>query len=243
MSNKVSLWIFLFFLLLISYQTIKKTNDENVIKELIIEKNIYNNKNFFIGKKIDEIVNKTFQTNNEFLDMDFKNLNLTKDLLKEKWTSNVISNLNTKTIEKIQKLVTYISNKYNISMKNAEKIVYTTFEEASKKNLEPILVLALIDNESRFQQHIKSPIGAVGLTQVVPKYHQDKIDELKKTEGIDIFSIKGNIKVGTQILRDYINVSDGNLQKALQMYNGNIRDKNKKYSSKIFSKMKEYEKI
>jgi soluble lytic murein transglycosylase-like protein len=128
-------------------------------------------------------------------------------------------------------------------MKNAEKIVYTTFEEASKKNLEPILVLALIDNESRFQQHIKSPIGAVGLTQVVPKYHQDKIDELKKTEGIDIFSIKGNIKVGTQILRDYINVSDGNLQKALQMYNGNIRDKNKKYSSKIFSKMKEYEKI
>ena len=143
----------------------------------------------------------------------------------------------------MQKLATYISNTYDIPMKNAEKIVYTTFEESSKKNLEPTLVLSLIDSESRFQQHVKSPVGAVGLTQVMPKYHQAKIAELKRTEGTDIFSITGNIKVGTQILREYINLAGGNLQKALQMYNGSLGDTNKRYSSKIMSKMKEYAKI
>ena len=158
-------------------------------------------------------------------------------------TEKDLDDMKTKKIQKNQKIANYISTKYDIPINNAEKIVYATFEESIKKNLEPTLVLSLIDNESRFQQHIKSPVGAVGLTQVMPKYHKEKIDELRKNEGTDIFSITGNIKVGTQILREYLNQAGGNLKKALQMYNGSVGDSKQRYSNQILSKMREYAKI
>lgn len=242
-SNKVALGLFLSFSLAMGYQTIRQTNSDNVIKEPILERLSDNSKNVVIEKDLDEMIDETVQSNPKFSNMDFKELKTTETLLEENWIPTTNDSTKLKKIQKMQKLASYISNTYDIPMKNAEKIVYTTFEESSKKNLEPMLVLSLIDNESRFQQHIKSPVGAVGLTQVMPKYHQAKIAELRKTEGTDIFSITGNIKVGTQILRDYINLAGGNLQKALQMYNGSAGDSKKKYSSKIMSKMQEYAKI
>lgn len=242
-SNKVALGLFLSFSLAMGYQTIRQTNSDNVIKEPILERLSDNSKNVVIEKDLDDMIDETIQSNPKFSNMDFKELKTTETLLEENWIPNSNDSTKLKKIQKMQKLASYISNTYDIPMKNAEKIVYTTFEESSKKNLEPMLVLSLIDNESRFQQHIKSPVGAVGLTQVMPKYHQAKIAELRKTEGTDIFSITGNIKIGTQILRDYINLAGGNLQKALQMYNGSPGDSKKKYSSKIMSKMQEYAKI
>lgn len=242
-SNKVALGLFLSFSLAMGYQTIRQTSSDNIIKEPILERLSDNSKNLVTEKDLDEMIDETIQSNPKFSNMDFKELKTTETLLEENWIPNTNDSTKLKKIQKMQKLASYISNTYDIPMKNAEKIVYTTFEESSKKNLEPMLVLSLIDNESRFQQHIKSPVGAVGLTQVMPKYHQAKIAELRKTEGTDIFSITGNIKVGTQILRDYINLAGGNLQKALQMYNGSAGDSKKKYSSKIMSKMREYAKI
>lgn len=243
-SNKVALGLFLSFSLAMGYQTIKQQNNENVIKQPILETLSDKSELLVKEKNLDEMIGEEIQSNQNLSNMDFKELKTTETLLEEDWIPNNINDINkTNKIQKMKKLATYISNTYDVPMKSAEKIVYTTFEESSKKNLEPTLVLSLIDHESRFQQHIKSPVGAVGLTQVMPKYHQDKIAELKRTEGTDIFSIAGNIKVGTQILRDCINLAGGNLQKALQMYNGSLGDINKRYSNIIMSKMKKYSKI
>lgn len=243
-SNKIALGLFLSFSLAMGYQTIKQTNNENIIKESVLEKTSDENQNSMKEKDLDQIIDEKIQSNPKFSNLEFKELKTNKDLLEENWMpSNINDSNKLKKIQKMQKLATYISNTYDVPIKNAEKIVYTTFEESSKKNLEPTLVLSLIDNESGFQQNIRSKVGAVGLTQVMPKYHQDKIAELRRTEGTDIFSIKGNIKVGTQILRDYINLAGGNIQKALQMYNGSVGDVKKRYSNKIISKMKEYSRM
>ncbi len=59
-----------------------------------------------------------------------------------------------------------------------------------------------------------------------------------KKENLDIYSIQGNIRVGIQILKEYIDLANGNVQEALQRYNGSYSDKNKSYSKKVFSKMK-----
>lgn len=158
--------------------------------------------------------------------------------------SMIAKNLNSlDKMGQIEALANHISKKYNIPLENAQKIVSTTFEESQKKDLEPALVLSLISTESRFNPNAKSGAGAVGLTQVIPIYHQDKINNLKNNESMSIFSIKGNIKVGTQILREYLNYAGGNLQKALQMYNGNLKDPTKKYSNVILSGMREFKNI
>lgn len=240
-SNKVALGLFLSFSLAMGYQTIRHTKSDNIIKQPVLEK--LSDSSLVTEKDLDEMIDEKIQSNPKFSNIDFKELKTTETLLQENWIPNTNDSIKIQKIQKMQKLASYISNTYDIPMKNAEKIVYTTFEESSKKNLEPMLVLSLIDNESGFRQHIKSPVGAVGLTQVMPKYHKEKIAALRRTEGTDIFSITGNIKVGTQILRDYINLAGGNLQKGLQMYNGSSKDSKKRYSNKIMSKMKVYAKI
>lgn len=144
-------------------------------------------------------------------------------------------NTKLKKMKRMQVLAEHISDNYNVPLSKAEKIVYASFVESKKKNLEPLLVLSLIGVESTYKQHTKSHMGAVGLTQVIPVYHRKKIAKLGKE---DMWSINGNIKLGTDILKEYLEISGGNIHKALQMYNGAARDRSYKYSRKIFDKMK-----
>lgn len=138
-----------------------------------------------------------------------------------------------KKILKMQKVTEYISSEYKVSLSDAEKIVYTTFVEANKKELDPLLILSIISVESTFRAGAKSHAGAVGLTQVMEKIHKDRIRKNK----VDIWSVNGNIKIGTDILHEYLQRADGNMRIALQMYNGSSRDKSYKYSKKVFKTM------
>lgn len=245
-SNKVALGLFLSFSLAMGYQTIKQTDIEieSKTKNPVIERLSDNSKIVLAENDLDSMIDEAIYTHPQFTSINFKNLKPTKLIMEEKWVPTYNNDHNkVYKIQKMQKLANYISTTYNIPIGNAQKIVYATFEESRKKNLEPTLVLSLIDNESSFKQHVKSPVGAVGLTQVMPKYHKAKIAELKRVDGTDIFSINGNIKVGTQILSEYIHMADGNLQKGLQMYNGSSKDSKRKYSSKIMATMKIYSKI
>lgn len=173
-------------------------------------------------------------------------LNTKEVILKDHWYSSKSSlseyNQKLKKLKKMQKLASYISDQYNVPLNRAEKIVYTTFVEADKKNLEPELVLSIIGVESTFNPTVKSSAGAVGLTQVMAHIHKVKVGELRK-ENMDIWSIQGNIKVGTQILKEYMDLAGGNLKKALQMYNGSSKDRTFKYSNKILTKMNVYTKV
>jgi soluble lytic murein transglycosylase-like protein len=137
--------------------------------------------------------------------------------------------------KKMKKLSYYISARYKVELDTADTIVRTSFTESEKHNIDPLTVLSIMGVESTYNPFARSHKGAIGLTQIMPRYHRAKISALKKDD-LDIFSIKGNIIVGIQIIKEYLSLANGNIQSALQMYNGSTNDKKKTYSTKVLKK-------
>jgi soluble lytic murein transglycosylase-like protein len=89
--------------------------------------------------------------------------------------------------------------------------------EASRANLEPELVLALINVESNFDRFAISSAGARGLMQVMPFW----LDEIGRP-GDNLFDVATNLRFGCTILNIYLKREKGNLHKALARYNGSV---------------------
>lgn len=111
------------------------------------------------------------------------------------------------------------------SVKHSEivRIVNAVFTEGVKRNIDPFLIVSLINTESKFVPSAKSVEGARGLMQVIPKWHQDKI------KGRDINHIETNIEVGTKVLSDCLISREGNIKKALNCYSGGAQQ----YAAKL----------
>lgn len=139
--------------------------------------------------------------------------------------------------KKINALSDFIASKYKVGIVEARQIVESVIFESEKKNINPSLTLSIIAVESGFNKSAKSHVGASGLTQVMPHIHRDKISK----HGVNIWSINGNIKIGTEILAEYIKSANGNVVRALQMYNGSSKDKTLKYSRKVISLVSSFE--
>jgi soluble lytic murein transglycosylase-like protein len=89
--------------------------------------------------------------------------------------------------------------------------------EARRVAIEPELVLALIEVESRFDEYAISVSGARGLMQVMPFW----LDEIGISDQ-NLFKIRTNIRMGCTILRYYIDMEPEDLGRALARYNGSL---------------------
>ena len=89
--------------------------------------------------------------------------------------------------------------------------------EATRADLNPQMVLGLIEVESAFLQYAVSNVGAKGLMQVMP-FWQRYIGN----ESHNLFDIRTNLRYGCTILRHYSNLENGNLHRALARYNGSL---------------------
>ena len=89
--------------------------------------------------------------------------------------------------------------------------------EATRADLNPQMVLGLIEVESAFRQYAVSNVGAKGLMQVMP-FWQRYIGN----ESHNLFDIRPNLRYGCTILRHYSNLENGNLHRALARYNGSL---------------------
>lgn len=118
-------------------------------------------------------------------------------------------------------LVAYVRETFRVSSDLASRIVKTAYREAIFSGVSPILVLAIIEKESSFQPGARSPVGAVGLMQVMAKYHAKRFSPPGKL--IDLTHVETNIKVGSKILREYLDATQGNLKLALSRYSGNTK--------------------
>lgn len=96
------------------------------------------------------------------------------------------------------------------------ELIDSIFYEARRAELEPSLVLGLIQVESNFRKYAMSPVGARGLMQVMPfwvKYIGDgNVDSL--------FMTQINLRYGCIILRQYLAMEKQNYFLALGRYNG-----------------------
>ncbi len=104
----------------------------------------------------------------------------------------------------------------------------TIHYESMRFNLDPDLVLALIEIESRFKAQAVSPVGAVGLMQIMP-FWKSVIGQ----ESDSLFELRTNIRYGCLILRHYLDIERGQTQRALARYNGSLEDD--RYSSRVIS--------
>ncbi len=100
------------------------------------------------------------------------------------------------------------------NMVKARQYVASAIEWAHKRGLDPMLVLAIMRHESRFDPNARSGYGAQGLMQVVPRWHRDKL------KGRSLYNPEVAIEVGTWVLQDCWKKFNGHTFKALGCYLG-----------------------
>lgn len=148
--------------------------------------------------------------------------------------SSIVIGLPYNILDKMSKI---ISRESQISIDSAMKYSISILDSAIKYSIDPILILSIISIESRFNPTARNN-GAIGLMQVVGKYHKNKISSPKL-----LLDPHHNIDIGTQILKECIEVSKSDVS-ALSRYNGSfgvntvyakkVLKKKNKYSSEIF---------
>jgi soluble lytic murein transglycosylase-like protein len=133
---------------------------------------------------------------------------------------------------KLRALVTYVSKRYRIAPDITEQFVGAAYDAGQQVGLDPLLILAVMAIESRFNPVAESLVGARGLMQVIPKHHQDKLLEHGGDEALLDPVI--NISLGSRILKEYIRRT-GSLEAGLQFYNGALADSSSQYAQKVIA--------
>ena len=112
------------------------------------------------------------------------------------------------------------------------KLLRQIHQEASRAELHPELVLAVIDVESNFDRFAISKAGAQGLMQVMPFW----LKEIGQPRD-SLFNVRTNLRMGCTILKYYLKKEKGDLTRALARYNGSLG--RYKYTNKVFKLLNE----
>jgi soluble lytic murein transglycosylase-like protein len=126
----------------------------------------------------------------------------------------------------------FVANRYRVSQDVAYDLVRVAHRAGHERQLDPLLIIAVIAVESRFNPIAESVAGAKGLMQIIPKYHSDKLEEFGGEKAV--YDPAANIQVGAQILKEYLRLT-GNLGSALQMYAGALGDTEDQYTNKVLN--------
>jgi soluble lytic murein transglycosylase-like protein len=95
------------------------------------------------------------------------------------------------------------------------ELLRAVHREATRAELKPDLVLALIEIESHFNSYAISRVGAQGLMQVMPFWKK----EIGRPDD-NLTDINTNLSYGCRILQFYLKREKGNWMQALARYNG-----------------------
>jgi soluble lytic murein transglycosylase-like protein len=126
----------------------------------------------------------------------------------------------------------YLSRRFRIAGDATEQMVSVAYSAAHEVGLDPLVLLAVISVESRFNPIAQSLMGARGLMQIIPRYHRAKLVELGGEAAL--WDPEANIRVGALILQEYV-ARTGTLEAGLQYYNGAFSDGRAQYSQKVMS--------
>ena len=129
-------------------------------------------------------------------------------------------------------LVKYLSRRFLVATAATERMVGAAFRAARSVGLDPLLVLAVISVESRFNPIAESDMGAKGLMQIIPKYHPAKLAAVGGEAAV--WDPEANIAVGARILQEYV-YRTGTLEAGLQFYNGAFGDSSAQYAKKVLA--------
>jgi len=126
----------------------------------------------------------------------------------------------------------YVSRRYRVAPDALEPIFATAQVAGRQLHLDPLLIIAVIGIESRFNPFSESVVGAKGLMQVMPRFHQDKLPE--DADQTAFLNPVINVQVGARILKESIR-RNGGLENGLQQFAGAIGDPERRYSNKVLA--------
>ncbi len=113
-------------------------------------------------------------------------------------------------------LTRYLTRAYKVPASRTSEIIDAALAAGKRNNLDPLLLLSVTAAESTFNPAAKNKkSGASGLMQVLPDTHASRF----RKHGGQVFDIRTNMMVGSELLRDLINKT-GSLQRGLKHYVG-----------------------
>jgi len=125
-----------------------------------------------------------------------------------------------------------IAKRYRVSDVAVGGFVDSAYRAGARYQLDPLLILAVMAIESRYNPVAESTVGAKGLMQVIPKYHLEKLADYGGEQAV--LEPDVNIQVGARILREYQR-RFGDIETALQMYAGALDEPTAQYATKVLA--------
>jgi hypothetical protein len=139
---------------------------------------------------------------------------------------------------RLQRVLDFVSRRYRV----APEALVPVFEAAQtvgrERRVDPLLIIAIIGIESRFNPFAESAFGAKGLMQVIPGYHMDKVPQGAGEQ--PFLDPVTNIQVGVHVLEEAIRWR-GSLTAGLQHYGGAPDDPETGYANKVLAEKQRLE--
>ena len=120
---------------------------------------------------------------------------------------------------------------FRVARQEATLIARAVISAANEYAMSPALLLAVIATESGFDRQAVSVAGAQGLMQILPAAHPQVF-----APGNDMTEPAENVRIGSSILREYLDASGGDLGVALKRYSGG----GKGYAQRVAFRMKQF---
>lgn len=111
-----------------------------------------------------------------------------------------------------RQMVVSLAEEFDVPVTLAEDI----HEAARKEEIDPKMAFGLVRAESSFRKNVVSPVGAVGLTQVMPATARWLVPGTTRS---DLMNPSTNLEVGFKYLRKLLDRYDGDEKLALTAYN------------------------
>lgn len=135
-----------------------------------------------------------------------------------------------------------LAKRYRVSREALERFVQLAYAAGHSTKIDPLLILAVMAVESSFNPIAESGMGAKGLMQIIPEFHQDK---LRDPGGglVNVLDPEVNIVVGAKVLREYATRTGNDFVAALRLYGGIGADLENPYPKRVLSEWKRLEQI
>lgn len=114
----------------------------------------------------------------------------------------------------------WLAKKYGLVLEPMGALVAEAYRLSKETRLSPHLILAVAAIESNFHPYIQSKAGAQGLMQVMTSIHRKRYEAYGGN--LAAFDPIINMRVGVNILQDFIKLQGGSIDNGLRAYLGGL---------------------
>lgn len=139
---------------------------------------------------------------------------------------------------RMQAALSYVAQRYRVSAAALVPIFTAAQAVGREQHFDPLLIIAIIGIESRFNPLAESSMGAQGLMQVIPRFHQDKLPEGAGES--PFLEPVINVQVGALVLEQAVR-QHGSLVAGLQQYGGALDDEEHTYANRVLAEKQRLE--